>query len=365
MRQVDRILLVNDTRGAQEYLLRAFRGMGLQCDLATFGWPTIEPISDALNFDPLRSWGAVGKVPRPIINLLSVKLLAQYDVASYVHRISFIDRPHILRYRDLPLVRDKVQVMSYTALGCDELAYIAGNPSLPYKPCDTCQKYDDPKHFCEKVVRPMSARAFDELNAFFDYAVSTAVEYSHIESRFQKPVARIGLPVDVAEVPWKPSGASTGAVKILHTPSRSGFKGTAVVLEAIEHLKSIRSDFEFRVVTGVPFQEYIRIVGEADVIVDQVWSQSPGMNGLWLMAMGKVVFSGNTALSRGYLPHADKSPVIDAAPDPLQLAADLSQAISQRQRFASLAEQGREYVSRHHSHLKIACEYLSLWNGAA
>jgi hypothetical protein len=364
MSQLNRVLLVNDTRGAQEYLLRAFREMGLHCDLATFGWQTIEPMANALNFDPLRSWGMVGKVSRPLINLLNVKRLASYDVASYVHRISFVDRPHVLRYRDLPAVREKVRVMSYTALGCDELAFIAGNPLLPYKPCDTCQKYDDPERYCEKVVRPMNKTAFENLNTFFDHAVSTGFEYSHIESHFLKPVARIGLPVDVSEVPWKPSGAQTGTLKILHTPSRGGFKGTAVVLEAIEHLKAMRSDFEFSVVTGVPFHEYIRMVGEADVIVDQVWSQSPGMNALWLMAMGKVVFSGNTPLCQNYLPHADESPILDASPDPQQLAVDLSDAISKRQRFASIAEQGREYVTRRHGHMKIAAQYLSLWQGA-
>jgi hypothetical protein len=251
--------------------------------------------------------------------------------------------------------------MSYSALGCDEIAFIAGNPNLPYKPCETCIRFDDPGRYCERIVRPMNGEAVRLLNKYFDCVVSTMVEYSHVESLFRKPVARIGLPVDVSEVPWRPSGKRSGPVKILHTPSRGGFKGTAVVLEAIERLKLMRTDFEFHVVSGLPFQKYIEVVGEADVIVDQVWSQSPGMNALWLLAMGKIVFSGNTDLAKQYQPHAGESPIFDASPNPHELAAGLSEAISQQHRFSELADRGHAYVSRHHGHMKIAGDYVALW----
>jgi hypothetical protein len=362
MANISRILLVNDTRGAQEYLQRAFHSMGLECDLALFGWSTIKPIEHALNFDPLRGWGALGRVPRPFINLVNVARLKDYDVASYVHRISFVDRPHFLRFLDLPAIRAKVGVMSYTALGCDEIAFIFGNSKLPYKPCATCQAIDDPDRYCERVVRPMNAEAVKGLNQYFDCAVSTAVEYSHIESLFQRSVTRIPLPVDVSEVPWKPTRTSTsGKVKILHTPSRGGFKGTAVVIEAIAHLSKMRDDFEFQVITGVPFNEYIALVGEADIIVDQVWSQSPGMNALWLLCMGKIVLSGNTELARNYLPFSNESPIVNAEPEPMELAQKLSNLISQRTLYSSMAETGREYVMRHHDHIKIANDYLQMW----
>lgn len=362
MKNINRVLLVNDTRGAQEYLQRAFREIGIDCDIALFGWPTIEPIKDALNFDPLRSWGAAGKVPRPLINLINVARLKHYDVASYVHRISFVDRPHFLRFLDIPTLRSKVEVMSYTALGCDEIAFIAGNDQLPYKPCATCQQYDDPLKYCERVVRPMNGEACDYLNKYFDHAVTTAVEYGHVERLFKKKTSRIPLPLDVSEAPWMPSGhGNVRKVRIIHTPSRGGFKGTAVVLEAIKLLAEKRDDFEFKVITGVPFKEYVALVGEADIVIDQVWSQSPGMNALWLLAMGKIVLSGNTELAKEFFPFAGESPIIDADPHPEKLAESLSQTLSQRSNFARLAENGREYVATHHGHLKVARQYLELW----
>jgi hypothetical protein len=361
---INKILLVNDMRGAQEYLHRAYLKMGLNSDIAIFGYPLASTITRSMNFDPLRTFGLFGKIPRPIINLLNVKKLQNYDVASYVHRISFVDKPHFLRYKDLPIVREKVRVMSYTGLGCDEISYVADNEKLPYRPCATCQQFDDPTHRCEKIVRPLKTKAVENLNKYFDCVFSAMAEYDHIKNAYVGTVERMPLPLDVSEIPWIPSGQNKlQKIKIIHTPSRQGFKGTAVVLAAIDNLSEIRSDFEFKILTGLPFGEYIQAVGEADIVIDQVWSQSPGMNALWLLGMGKIVFSGNTNLAKSYFPFAVDSPIINADPNPQSLAHDLSRAISSRGGFSRLSEMGREYVRSNHDHLKIAEQYLSYWEG--
>lgn len=362
MSEIKKILLVNDTRGAHEYLYRAFIRMGIECDIALFGTATISTLEHSLNFDPLRNWGRFGKIPRPFLNLINAKRLAKYDVASYVHRISVIDKPYYFRFRDLPTIRDKVSVMSYTGLGCDEISFIADSRLLPYKPCETCQKYDDKARFCERIVRPMKIEAVNNLNKYFDCVFSAMVEYSHISDVYKGKVEKIPLPLDISEIPWKPAGASGDSkVKIIHTPSRAGFKGTAVVLDAIEKLKNIRNDFEFKMVSGLPFNEYISVIGEADIVIDQVWSQSPGMNAIWLLGMGKIVFSGNTSLSQKYFNFAKDSPIINAEPNSEALAIDLSSAISSKQHFMAMAEAGREYVNKNHDHMTIAKQYIDQW----
>lgn len=364
MTGINRILLVNDTRGAHEYLYRAFLEMGIHCDLATFGWPTINEIQGAFNFDPLRKLGAVGKPFRPLINLAKVGQLDDYDVASFVHRISVVDRPIALRYVDTPWLRRKCKLMSYTALGCDEIAFIAGNDQLPYSPCETCQKYDDTKNYCPNVVRKLNSRARTVLDKNFDCVFSTAVEYSHVESMTSAQSYRMPLPLDISEVPWEPAGrnrSGNSKIKIVHTPSRQGFKGTAVVMRAMEILAEERSDYDFRVISGLSFDDYIKAISEADIVVDQVWSQSPGMNALWLLAMGKIVFSGNSILAQQYFDFAASSPIVDAQPDSELLAQSLSAMIDRRHEFPEIAELGRHYVNSNHSHLKVAQSYLGIW----
>ncbi|MBE8735444.1 glycosyltransferase [Aeromonas veronii] len=358
---IKKILLVHDTRGAHEYLYRAFNQMGIECDMALFGWPTINNISRSYNFDPLRKFGVVGKVFRPLINLYNLHKMEEYDVASFVHRISFIDKPHFLRYRDLPILRDKVNVMSYTGLGCDELSFIAGNGGLPYSPCDSCQKYDDMVSYCPRKVRPLQTRASKALNKYFDSVYSIGVEYSHLASLYKKEVYPMPLPVDISEIPWMPTRNISRKVNIVHTPSRSGFKGSAQVLKAIEILKSKTNDFTFNIVSGLSFDEYIKVIGNADVIIDQVWSQSPGMNALWLLGMGKIVLSGNTEVAKNYINEYQGSPVIDASPVPEILANSLHELILDKSRFNDISERGIQYLKENHDHKLIAKRYLDSW----
>jgi hypothetical protein len=69
-------------------------------------------------------------------------------------------------------------------------------------------------------------------------------------------------------------------------------------------------------------------------------------------------------LARQYFPFYRESPIIDADPRPEVLAASLSDVISRRKEYPSLAQQGWTYVNHHHDHMKVAGSYLALWSQA-
>jgi len=355
------ILLVNDVSGVHEYLYRGLIELGHECELVPFDRPTIAHITHARNFFPLKNWGIIGKSLRPIINLSRVRSLPYYDVVSFMHRISFINKPHFLRYVDTPLVSEKTQVMSYTALGCDELGYLFENPVLPYRPCESCERQDEAGQYCIKVNRPSHSKATSVLNKYFNVVTSPAIEYDHIRGLFEGPSEKIPFPLDLSEVPWKPAKNANAKLNIIHTPSRNGFKGTDVVLAAIEILKKKRNDFEFSLIQGLAWEKYIAAVSAADVVIDQVWSQSSGMNGLWLLGMGKVVLSGNTTLCKGYFSFGQENPIIDAPPEAQLLANKLESVFDNKQKIPALVEQGRNYVAKHHNHINIAQQHIDLW----
>lgn len=358
-----KILLVQDVSGVHEYLYRGLIELGHECELATFGFSTIRTIANERKFSPLKKLGAAGQGLRPFINLWRATNLPQYDVMSFIHRISFVHRPVFLRYVDTPLVSRKAKVMSYTALGCDELGLIFENPVLPYRPCGSCERQDLTGQYCINVNRPLHSKATSLLNKYFDVVTSPAIEYDHIRGLFNGPSMKIPFPIDLSEIPWIPANHTSAKLNIIHTPTRKGFKGTDVVLEAIELLKKKRNDFEFSVLHGLPFDEYTRKVNVADVVIDQTWSQSSGMNALWLLAMGKIVFSGNTELCKNYFPFGNENPTIDAPPDANQLADRLESVLNNRDRIPAMVAQGREYIRRHHNHIHIAQRYVDLWSG--
>ena len=151
-------------------------------------------------------------------------------------------------------------------------------------------------------------------------------------------------------------------MNIIHTPTRKGFKGTHIVIDAIKILKCRRSDFEFNIVEGLPFEEYTSVMESADIVIDQVWSQSAGMNALWMLGMGKVVFSGNSELCKSYFSFGHENPIIDAPPNAIELADKLEALLMDRTVINDLCERGRQYVAKYHNHLAIAKDYVSLWS---
>lgn len=356
-----KILLVDDASGVHEYLYRGLVELGHDCDLAMFNDTTKSHISSEINFRTIPNWGIAGKAFTPIMNLMKVLNLPEYDVTSFMHRISFISKPFLLRYIDLPIIANKSNLLSYISLGCDEISYILKNKKLPYSPCSSCEQFDITGKYCININRKFHAKSAINLNRYFNVAVSTAVEYDHINEIFNGPFKKIPFPIDLTEIPWNPACHTKDKLVICHTPTRLGFKGTNIVLEAIEILRSRRNDFHFNLIHGLAWDEYIKQISASDIVIDQVWSQSSGMNGLWLLGMGKIVFSGNTELGKSYFPFGHENPIIDAPPDAKSLAEKLGNILDNKQNIPSMAEKGRQYISEHHNHIKIAQDYIGFW----
>lgn len=357
-----KILLVSDARGVHEYLYRGLIELGHDCEMAVLHYQPIAPVAHARNFHPLRKLRRIGRMLRSYINYWQIKDLPEYDVISFVHRISFHDQMNSLQYSDLPLLSKKAKILSYTALGCDEISLIKNNPDLPYSPCGDCERFDATGQHCIKVVRELHEKGVAKLCKYFNVVISPMIEYDHARSIFQNPSSRIPFPIDISEIPWKPAQGLNQKLNIVHTPTRKGFKGTHIVLRAMEILKGRRSDFEFNMVEGLPFEEYTKVMESADIVIDQVWSQSAGMNALWMLGMGKVVFSGNSDLCKAYFPFGNENPIIDAPPDPEQLADRLEAVLRDRAGIVDLSERGRNYIEKHHNHITIAQQYVDLWN---
>jgi hypothetical protein len=186
------------------------------------------------------------------------------------------------------------------------------------------------------------------------------IEYGHVEQVFGHNFSRIQVPVEISAIPFNPA-EPRGVTKIIHSPTRRGFKGSTLVLQAIEMLKARRTDFYFKIVEGLPFSKYIDVMSEADIVIDQVYSQSPGMNALEMMAAGKIVFTGATPLGASYFDFMADSPAIDAPPNAPELAEAISLALDRRNEFRNLAERGRAYVETNHSPHKVAQLFVSEW----
>jgi hypothetical protein len=354
-----KVLLVGDPCGVHSSLHYGLMKIGVDSHLLLLEKSTTNPKSVGDNVEvyfPSR-W------IRPFGNFLKALFLPKYDVITFAHRISFLPRSVPYRYSDLPILKRKTKVLGYTALGCDEIALLKYNTNFTYISCNGCEKGDSAFRGCVKNIRPLHTLASRKLRKYFDSVVVSAPEYAHVAELYD-PISIIPFPVRYDLLEWSPAKFSKEAVNIIHSPTRRFFKGTDVVEEAISILKSRGIRFNYKLVSGLPWEEYMQVMQEADIVIDQVWCHSLGMNALWMLAMGKVVFSGASTEAYALAPWQAESPAFNAEPDPQALAASLEKVITNWNSYSDLPARGLAYVKKVHDPEKVARQYVEAWTNS-
>ena len=143
---------------------------------------------------------------------------------------------------------------------------------------------------------------------------------------------------------------------------RNAYKGTDIMLDAARQLKEKYPEkLEIKVVEGVPFSEYTRILDGSDAILDQLYSYTPSMNSLLAMSKGIIVIGGGEPENYEILGEKELRPIINVRPDFQSVYDELEQLILHPERISDLKKQSVEYVRRHHDYLKVAEQYIRLY----
>lgn len=144
---------------------------------------------------------------------------------------------------------------------------------------------------------------------------------------------------------------------------RSAYKGTDIMLKAAERLKNKYPDkLDLRVVEGVPFDEYCRILDGSDAILDQLYSYTPSMNSLLAMSKGIIVIGGGEPENYDILNEKELRPIINVQPDEQSVYDELEQLILHPERIPELKRQSVEYIKRHHDYIKVARQYEKFYS---
>lgn len=144
--------------------------------------------------------------------------------------------------------------------------------------------------------------------------------------------------------------------------SRSEYKGTDIMLRALMRLKERYPDkCEILRAENVPFEEYSRMVADCDVLLDQLYGYSPGMNALLALTKGKVVVGGAEEEYYTLLGENSLRPMVNVLPDEDDVYRKLEQLLDAPDVLRRMKEESLQLVKRHHDHCAVARQYLSFW----
>lgn len=95
------------------------------------------------------------------------------------------------------------------------------------------------------------------------------------------------LPLDLSMYPFVLNQDPTPT--ILHAPTRSGAKGTRYFIEIMDQLAKEGLKFNFKLIEDLKHHELIKLLSKSDILLDELYTNGPGMTGTEAMATGCVV----------------------------------------------------------------------------
>lgn len=376
-----KILLLGDASNCHFALSQGLARLGHDVAVASHGsqW-----MGTARDIDISRRQGKLGGLWLWIkLNTLLARDLRGYDVVQLCGPLFVQQKPDRVRTLFDKVKRDNGAVF-LTALGTDS-PYVdmclAQDSPLRYN--EWCS-YGQPTPYAKANPDILAAWCGEPLTGHCRYvydhvdgAVAVLYEY-YLSLRRALPSEKIaygGIPINKGTCD-KPANAScVGSPPVATDASeplrvmlachrgREVEKGADVMLpllEAFARDNAGRVQFDF--VQNKPFDEFSRILRQADVVVDQLYSCTPATTALMAMADSKVVISGAEPEYYDFIGEKQLRPIINIDPaNPEQAIAALQGLVNDRERLASMGAQAREFVDKHNSAEAVARRFVDFW----
>ena len=220
----------------------------------------------------------------------------------------------------------------------------------------------------DEVTLHGAERAWRKTTGMADALVACLYEYwlDYNEPPFAQKLCYIPLPMELPPVACTRVKGCRRTIRVLVgiQPGRDYIKGArrmAAWLEDIRQRHRGRLDIVY--VEGVPYGEYMRMLDEADVLVDQLYSYTPSMNSLAAMARGTVVIGGGEEEYYDFVGEHRLRPVINVRPD----VADsvnidtIEKALFTEGSLERMSRESVEFVRKYHDVRRVAELYEQMY----
>lgn len=194
-----------------------------------------------------------------------------------------------------------------------------------------------------------------------DGIIPTTYTYAEAYRNHPKLLNTIPFPINVEKVKYIPQKIENNKLKIFHGLNREQMKGTKYIRAAMEKIKEkYPKDVDIIIDGKMPLEKYLKVLEEANIVVDQAYSYEYGMNALYSLAMGKVVLSGNEP-ECGKEFGRDDIPVINIKPSVEDIYNKLEKLVLNKKSVEEIGYKSRKFVEDFHDYKKVAKQYLETW----
>ena len=224
--------------------------------------------------------------------------------------------------------------------------------------------------FMRDMVRDWGQGPKGELNQLIaddcDGIITGLYEYDVCYRPYHSDKMRyIPFPINLEKVtPRQPHPEFPGVrVFIGIQQTRSEYKGTDIMLKALKRLHSkYPREMQLVIAENVPFNRYQNMMNGSDLLVDQLYSYTPGMNALLAMAKGIVAVGGGEEEYYQLQGEQTLRPVLNVLPSEQNVMDQIEQHILlDRDNLSRLSAESLQFVAKWHNHIEVAQQYVDFW----
>lgn len=148
---------------------------------------------------------------------------------------------------------------------------------------------------------------------------------------------------------------------VVHIPTNAEIKGTNSFLRAAEELEK-EGKLQYKMIQNISREEALKVLSEADIVVDQLLIGEYGVLSMEAMALGKpVVCFIRPKLMSYYQTLEPVLPIVNADSDTIKIV--LSELCKDEDLRRALGNKGRDYVHSFHNAEKNADHLINIYLG--
>lgn len=362
-----RILFIGDYSNLHATLAKELRKQGHHADIMSDGCGHMSVETDIF-LD--RGKGIFGGA-RYLYDLFTIlPKLKDYDVVQLINPNFLSLRPGKIKY-----FFDKIKAQNRSVF-----LTLAGNDHFFVKACNDAKLFrfsefkvgQEPTEFLKECPNKMYgwlSRENKWWNSYLydniDGGMAVLPEYYMAAVNILKDkLVFTNLPIDLSSLS-EPDYKNGNPVK-LFIGMRKGYELSKGTRRLLTIAKDIERGNPGKVivenVSNLSFKDYISRMATADIVLDQLYSYSPGMNALYAMALGKVVASGGQPEYYDMLGEKDNGPIFSISPLETDIAERLVSLIDNPLQRETIAKDGREWVEKHNDASIVTSRFLTHWN---
>lgn len=363
-----RILLLGEASFVQSTLRKGFESLGHQTTLVSAGsiWncPRDIDVSRNMRWGKLSGLKVVWTIVRNIRTFIGNDIVQMNDFHTLPLKMGW----NKLFFRFIKRFNKKVirgcwgdDIVVLDAQAHGELAY--SDTHIGTTPINAAEN----KWRIEEQHLPAFVDCCRYVNSHVDAFAACLFEYYvyYNKAEYRDRLHYLPLPI---EIPYTKDIKVKGTnlpIKVLVgiQANRDFIKGAGIIASLIDKIAADHPDkLVVKRVYDVPYSEYCKMLAEADVLVDQLYSYTPSMNSLTAMSRGTVVIGGGEEEYYEFIGEKELRPIINVRPhqDDYNLRV-LRSALLTPGKISQLSRESTAFALKHHDYIKVCKEYIGMY----